>query len=80
MQDVPKTRRVRVLVYLDLRSLEMVASFSPPYTDPGALTQQLKEGGFAALTPEAVAALAGVELQALHALDGSWDALVLDPT
>lgn len=79
MQDVPKTRRVRVLVYLDLRSLEMVASFSPPYTDPGALAQQLKEGGFAALTPEAVAALAGVELQALHALDGSWDALLLDP-
>ena len=56
----------------------MVATFPAPRTPRDALTGTLRQRGYAVLAPEDVAALCGVSLPALHALDGGWDALEPD--
>src|SRR5437764_5016375 len=50
----------------------------PAYTDPGQLLPQLREQGYAVLSPQSVAALAGCTLPELHALAASWDELPPD--
>lgn len=57
----------------------MVASFPPPCIPLDSLLSHVREHGFATLGPDAVAQLSGASLAELHALQGSWDDLVLDP-
>lgn len=56
----------------------MVASFPAPQTPLAGLDDALRTRGYAVLGPDAVAALCGVPLDALHALAPSWDDLRLD--
>lgn len=53
-------------------------NFSPPFTAPGNLQEQLGTRGYAVVSPQAVAQLAGVELAELDALRPGWDALPPD--
>jgi hypothetical protein len=53
-------------------------NFSPPFTDPARLDEQLRSQGYAVLAPQAVADLAGVELAQLDALRGGWNDLPPD--
>ncbi len=53
----------------------MVATFPAPSTPVDALLPALRDRGQAVLTPEGVAALSGVPLDALHALAPSWNDL-----
>jgi hypothetical protein len=50
----------------------------PPLTPSSDLIPQLKAQGYAVLDAASVCALAGVTLEALHALDGDWAALPPD--
>jgi hypothetical protein len=58
--------------------LSMVKSFSAPYLPVEAATAALRERGYAVLAPDAVAALTGVALPELQALESSWDQLADD--
>ncbi len=51
---------------------------APPFTDPAALADDLRNSGYALLRPLDVAALAGCSLADLDALVPSWDQLALD--
>lgn len=55
-----------------------VTSFSPPYVPPAELAPQLRERGYAVLTPQGSAAWAGVPLDRLAALQADWDDLPPD--
>jgi hypothetical protein len=50
----------------------------PPFTDPAQLTHELRTAGYAILSPNDVAALAGCSVADLDALAPSWDHLALD--
>ena len=50
----------------------MTDTFLPPLTPPDHLMPQLRTQGYAVLGAAAVAALAGVDLAALRALEGDW--------
>ena len=56
----------------------MVAMFAAPRTPLNGIGDALRTRGFAVLSPDDVAALCGATLEALHALDTSWDALEPD--
>ena len=56
----------------------MVVRFPAPSVPLDGLDAALREHGYAMLQPDAVAALAGVNLQDLVALQPSWDDLPLD--
>ena len=56
----------------------MSVHFPPPYTPLPQLQAQMRQAGYAALAPDAVAALAGVSLAELQALQGEWDGLPPD--
>ena len=56
----------------------MATVLPPPYTPPAALLSQLRGHGYAVLSPEAAAALCGVEPVALEALAPAWDDLPPD--
>ena len=56
----------------------MVVRFPAPSVPLDGLDAALREHGYAILQPDAVAALAGVDLQDLVALQPSWDDLPLD--
>lgn len=47
-------------------------TFSPPYTRPDQMAQQLRSQGYAVLSPADVAAWIGVAPQQLLALSGDW--------
>ena len=53
-------------------------NFSPPYGSPDHLSQTLVQQGYAALSPQGVADLAGCAPQALADLRASWDDLPPD--
>jgi hypothetical protein len=53
-------------------------NFSPPFAEPARLLQQLRERGYAVLSPQAVAELAGVQLAELNALRARWNDLPPD--
>lgn len=53
-------------------------NFSPPFTDPAQLHEQLRSRGYAVLAPQAVASLAGVQLAELAALQPGWKDLPPD--
>ncbi|MFC5497973.1 2OG-Fe dioxygenase family protein [Caenimonas terrae] len=53
-------------------------NFSPPFSTPAELQQQLRTRGYALLSPQSVAQLAGVTLAELDALRPGWDALPPD--
>ena len=53
-------------------------NFSPPFTSPGDLPQRLRSQGYAMLSPQSLAALAGVHLTELDALHASWNNLPPD--
>ena len=56
----------------------MVATFLPPFTQAAGLLPQLRERGYAVLSPPEVAALCGIEVGALDALTPSWEDLQPD--
>ncbi|TWI02999.1 hypothetical protein IP90_02101 [Luteimonas cucumeris] len=56
----------------------MVATFSAPFTPADHLQTQLRERGYAVLTPDSVALLCGCDLDELHALEPSWNDLSPD--
>ncbi|MBC7471388.1 MAG: 2OG-Fe dioxygenase family protein [Ramlibacter sp.] len=53
-------------------------NFSPPFTAPEGLQEQLRSRGYALLSPQSVAALAGVRLAELDGLRPGWNALPPD--
>jgi hypothetical protein len=53
-------------------------NFSPPFTAPENLQDQLRSRGYAMLSPQSVAQLAGVPLTELDALRPGWDDLPPD--
>ena len=53
-------------------------NFPPPFTSPEGLQEQLRSRGYAVLSPQSVAALAGVQLADLDALRPGWSALPPD--
>jgi hypothetical protein len=56
----------------------MVTSFSAPYLPVAAVAEALREHGYAVLAPDAVAAITGVAVAELQALEPSWDCLAED--
>ena len=56
----------------------MVASLAAPFTSADELVPQMRESGYAVLTPDSVADLCGVEIRLLDALHDSWDDLAPD--
>ena len=56
----------------------MVAVFSAPFTPVGAVVPALREGGYAVLAPDSVAALCDEPLAAFDALRPSWGELAAD--
>ena len=50
-------------------------TFSPPFTTPSEVASQLRQGGYAVLSPAAVAEWIGCDLPALMALNSDWAAL-----
>ncbi len=56
----------------------MVASFSPPYTNPKDLSASLRERGYTVLDPAGVGVLCGFDLEVLEALRPDWDGLQPD--
>ena len=56
----------------------MAATFTAPFAPVERLLPQLHERGYAVLAPQAVAALSGIDIEALHAMDGTWDHLAPD--
>jgi hypothetical protein len=55
-----------------------MTTYAPIYTAPERVTEALRSDGYALLSPDHVAALAGTALDALNALVPSWDHLELD--
>jgi len=53
-------------------------SLPPPLTSPDSLDATLAEQGFAVLDAASVCALAGVQIEALQALEPSWHDLPPD--
>ena len=53
-------------------------NFSPPFTTPGNLQEHRGKRGYAGVSAQAVALMAGVELAELDALRPGWDALPPD--
>jgi hypothetical protein len=53
-------------------------TFSPPFTAPSDVASQLRQAGYAVLTPTDGARWMGCELSALMALNGDWAALPPD--
>ena len=53
-------------------------NFSPPFTTRGNLREQLRLHGYAMLSPQSVAQLAGVQLSELDALRPGWNDLPPD--
>lgn len=53
-------------------------TFSPPFTTPSEVASQLRQGGYAVLSPAAVAEWIGCDLPALMALSSDWAALPPD--
>lgn len=53
-------------------------SFLPPYTEPALLTQQLRQRGFAVLSPAGVVQWLGCELAQLQPLHADWQDLPAD--
>ncbi|GAC1605919.1 MAG: 2OG-Fe dioxygenase family protein [Ramlibacter sp.] len=53
-------------------------NFSPPFTAPEDLLEQLRTRGYAVLSPGSVAALAGVRLAELDAMKSGWNNLPPD--
>src|SRR6478735_3624188 len=53
-------------------------NFSPPFTTPEQLQEQLRSHGYAMLSPQSVARLAGVQLAQLEALHPGWNDLPPD--
>ena len=53
-------------------------NFSPPFTAPEGLQEQLRSRGYALLSPQSVAALAGLRLAELDGLRPGWNALPPD--
>ena len=56
----------------------MVATFAPPFTPVDDVLPRLREAGFSVAAPQAMAALAGIDLAELHAFDASWNDLASD--
>lgn len=56
----------------------MVATFHPPFIEIASLQSQLRERGYAVLTPESTAGLCGLEVGAFDALVPSWKDLQPD--
>ncbi|MGK5002919.1 2OG-Fe dioxygenase family protein [Janthinobacterium sp. LB2P70] len=55
-----------------------MSTSAPIFTDPSHVKEALRDDGYAVLRPQDVAALAGCPLDALRALEGSWNTLALD--
>ena len=55
-----------------------MSTSAPIFTDPSHVKDALRDDGYAVLRPQDVAALAGCPLEALRALEGSWNTLALD--
>ncbi len=55
-----------------------MSTSAPIFTDPSHVKDALRDDGYAVLRPQDVAALAGCPLDALRALEGSWNTLALD--
>lgn len=55
-----------------------MSTAAPIFTDPSRLKDALRDDGYAVLRPQDVAALAGCPLDALRALEPSWNTLALD--
>lgn len=53
-------------------------TFSPPFTTPSEVASQLRQGGYAVLSPTAVAEWVGCDLPALMALSSDWATLPPD--
>ena len=53
-------------------------TFSPPFTTPSGIASQLRQAGFAVLTPADVARWVGCDLAALMALNADWESLPPD--
>jgi hypothetical protein len=53
-------------------------TFSPPFTTPTDVANQLRQAGYAVLAPADVARWVGCDLSALMALNGDWAALPPD--
>ncbi|HZR47781.1 MAG TPA: 2OG-Fe dioxygenase family protein, partial [Candidatus Manganitrophaceae bacterium] len=54
------------------------ATFSPPYSKPDQLPNDLQSNGYAVIAPSGVCELAHCERGALEALTPAWDDLPLD--
>jgi hypothetical protein len=63
------------LRFADPQEAGMVATLAPPFTPVDELLPRLRENGFAVVAPPALAALGGIDVVALHALDDSWNGL-----
>ncbi|WP_338679610.1 2OG-Fe dioxygenase family protein [Janthinobacterium sp. TB1-E2] len=55
-----------------------MSTSAPIFTDPSHVKEALRDDGYAVLRPQDMAALAGCPLDALRALEGSWNTLALD--
>ncbi|MDX8120816.1 2OG-Fe dioxygenase family protein [Janthinobacterium sp. GMG2] len=55
-----------------------MSTSAPIFTDPSHVKEALRDDGYAVLRPQDVASLAGCSLDALRALEGSWNTLALD--
>ncbi|MBW3498129.1 2OG-Fe dioxygenase family protein [Janthinobacterium sp. NKUCC08_JDC] len=55
-----------------------MSTSAPIFTDPSHVKEALRDDGYAVLRPQDVASLAGCPLDALRALEGSWNTLALD--
>lgn len=53
-------------------------TFSPPFTAPSDVASQLRQAGYAVLSPADVARWVGCDLSSLMALNGDWAALPPD--
>ena len=53
-------------------------TFSPPFTSPSDVVSQLRQGGYAVLSPAAVAQWVGCDLSELMGLNGDWATLPPD--
>jgi hypothetical protein len=56
----------------------MTLPFTPVYSDPARVLDDIRVNGYAALTPQALAETAGVRLEELDTLRPGWDALPPD--
>lgn len=56
----------------------MAQPFTPTYSDPARVIDDIRVNGHAALTPDALADVAGVQVADLKALSAGWDDLPAD--